>query len=61
MRSVESAMRALVQEQAAGRDAFVHELRQEIKLLGRTLAAMKNPPPPSPPGAPIPGGERQKV
>jgi hypothetical protein len=40
MRSIESAMRALVQEQAAGRDAFVQELRQEVKLLGRTLAAM---------------------
>jgi hypothetical protein len=40
MRGIESAMRGLVQEQAAGRDAFVQELRQEVKLLGRTLAAM---------------------
>ncbi|MBL9012074.1 MAG: flagellar motor protein MotA [Alphaproteobacteria bacterium] len=40
LRGLESAMRALAQEQTAGRDAFVQELRQEVKLLGRTLAAM---------------------
>jgi len=46
MRSIEQAMRQLVQEQQAGRDVFVHELRQEVKILGRTIAAM---------------GERQKA
>lgn len=40
MRSIDGSLRSLVQEQAAGRDAFVQELRQEVKLLGRTLAAM---------------------
>ncbi len=40
MRGIEQAMRALAAEQAAGRDAFVSELRQEVKLLGRTIAAM---------------------
>jgi len=46
MRSIESAMRQLVQEQQAGRDVFVQELRQEVKILGRTIAAL---------------GERQKA
>ena len=40
LRGLETAMRALAQEQTSGRDAFVQELRQEVKLLGRTLAAM---------------------
>lgn len=40
MRSVETAMRSLASEQAASRDAFVDGMRQEVKLLGRTLAAM---------------------
>ncbi len=40
MRSVEGAMRSLANEQAASRDAFVEGMRQEVKLLGRTLAAM---------------------
>lgn len=40
MRGVETAMRSLATEQAASRDAFVDGMRQEVKLLGRTLAAM---------------------
>ena len=42
MRSIDASLRALAQEQAAGRDAFVQELRQEVKLLGRTIAAMND-------------------
>jgi hypothetical protein len=40
MRGVEAAMRRIAEESSAGRETFVSELRQEIKLLGRTLAAM---------------------
>lgn len=40
MRGVEQAMRSLAAEQASNRDAFVDGMRQEVKLLGRTLAAM---------------------
>lgn len=42
MRGVEQAMRALANEQTASRDAFVDGMRQEVKLLGRTLAAMSD-------------------
>jgi len=40
MRGMETALRSLATEQAASRDAFVDGMRQEVKLLGRTLAAM---------------------
>ncbi len=42
MRAVEAAMRKIAEESGTGRDTLVQELRQEIKLLGRTLAAAQS-------------------
>jgi len=58
IRNMDVALTRLVDEATHGRDDAVKEIRAEIKLLARTIAARNEAPPPPAPPPTTPGRER---